>query len=254
MSMIEKGRAAWDVMQQGKALSEPGVWSNRAKRGGHLAGLLSALVALLCAFGYRLELSADDIKELAGGISTAVFVVTQFSNLLHIAANPNAGLRAQPVAHDVSGYAVQDALGRGDPHREMSAAVVTLDDIDILARTIWGEAAGDGEIAMRAVAAVVLNRVKAGRYGHGIWGVCLKPHQFGCWTDGSAKAQRLRVIDASDRSFRLALEIAEDALSGRLVDVTGGATHYHQEGARPGWASGMRCTRRIGRRLFYREQ
>ena len=37
-------------------------------------------------------------------------------------------------------------------------------DVDILARTIYGEARGESEIGKRAVASVILNRYKSGKW------------------------------------------------------------------------------------------
>ena len=60
-------------------------------------------------------------------------------------------------------------------------AYLTSDKVskDILARTIWAEARGDGWEGMQAVASVVLNRVKQNSwYGKSIVAVCLFPWQF----------------------------------------------------------------------------
>lgn len=39
-----------------------------------------------------------------------------------------------------------------------------VDDVDILARTIYGEARSEGQEGMEAVACVVMNRYRAGRW------------------------------------------------------------------------------------------
>ena len=43
-------------------------------------------------------------------------------------------------------------------------------EIDLLARTIWGEARGEGQTGMQAVANVIMNRVKKG----GWWGATVQ--------------------------------------------------------------------------------
>ena len=60
--------------------------------------------------------------------------------------------------------------------------------IDILARTLWGEARADSVRVKEAIAAVVLNRVTLAkqRFGKDWWGTtvveaCLASGQFPCW-------------------------------------------------------------------------
>jgi hypothetical protein len=58
-------------------------------------------------------------------------------------------------------------------------------DRDILARTIFGEARGEGVAGQIAVAWTIRNRVNDGKdkswWGEGYAGVCQKPYQFSCW-------------------------------------------------------------------------
>ncbi|MFT8135469.1 hypothetical protein ACMYLZ_23150, partial [Salmonella enterica subsp. enterica serovar Enteritidis] len=58
-------------------------------------------------------------------------------------------------------------------------------DRDILARTLWGEARGEGQAGQIAVAWTIRNRVFDGKakswWGEGYAGVGLKPGRFSCW-------------------------------------------------------------------------
>lgn len=61
---------------------------------------------------------------------------------------------------------------------------LTAGDIDILARTIYGEARGEPWEGKIAVAWVVRNRAeRGGWWGDTIREVCLKPWQFSCWNE-----------------------------------------------------------------------
>jgi len=55
----------------------------------------------------------------------------------------------------------------------------TINDIDVLARTLWGEARGEGPAGQVAVAWTIRNRVNDGRakswWGEGYTGVCKAP-------------------------------------------------------------------------------
>lgn len=124
--------------------------------------------------------------------------------------------------------------------------------LDVLARTLWGEARGEGEAGMCAVASVILNRAaRPGWWGRSVAEICLKPHQFSCWLPGDPNRDAMLAVDGSDPQFRLAQRIAAAALAGGLTDATGGATHYHAAGIAPAWIRGRAPERIIGRHLFY---
>lgn len=110
---------------------------------------------------------------------------------------------------------------------------VASEAVDILARTLWGEARSEGEAGMAAVAAVVLNRIEiSDRHGGRYWwgrdpiSVCRAKGQFLSWNPGNPNRSRLLTVDDRDPSFRLALKIAAQALAGELPDPTFGATGY----------------------------
>ncbi len=126
-------------------------------------------------------------------------------------------------------------------------------EIDVLARTIWGEARGEGSVGMQAVACVAMNRVRIG----GWWGetavqVCQKPYQFSCWNKDDANYGRVLSVDSTDIHFVIAQRIAARAVLGVLDDPTKGATHYHAAGVSPYWAKGEKPVAVIGRHVFYR--
>ncbi len=124
-------------------------------------------------------------------------------------------------------------------------------DVDIVARTIWGEARGDGVSGMRAVAAVIMNRSSDPRWPSAPADVALQPLQFSTWNADDPNRPKALAVNESDSSFRQALSIAEDAVSGRLSDPTGGANHFYADTiAPPDWSFAMRFARRIGGHRF----
>jgi len=90
MGMLAKIEAAYACLQAGKQLANPGVWANRAALKGALAALLTAGVALARATGYDIDVGGVDMQSVALGLATLFGIV---SNLLHVAANADAGLR-----------------------------------------------------------------------------------------------------------------------------------------------------------------
>lgn len=130
--------------------------------------------------------------------------------------------------------------------------------IDVLARTLWGEARGEGPHGMEAVASVVLNRVAVAQANGGAywWGadiisVCQKPYQFSCWNRSDPSYARLQEVDERNIHFATALRISRRAVAGTLVDRTDGADHYHADYVAPDWAKGQTPTATIGHHIFY---
>ena len=131
-------------------------------------------------------------------------------------------------------------------------------ETDVLARTLWGEARGEGPQGMKAVAAVILNRVRrADEKGSFWWGnniiqVCQKPYQFSCWNRSDPNFKKLQAVDDTDLYFATALRIARRSVINQITDQTEGATHYHAAGISPYWARNEKPTAVIGNHIFYR--
>lgn len=130
-------------------------------------------------------------------------------------------------------------------------------DIDILARTIWGEARGETEQGMQAIACVVMNRLKKARENNGYWwgdtvrAICQKPYQFSCWNADDPNASKIRVVDEQDPILIQARHIARRYVLGFGEDITKGATHYHTKSIRPYWVKSMEETVKICNHIFY---
>lgn len=131
-------------------------------------------------------------------------------------------------------------------------------ELDTLARTLWGEARGEGSGGMQAVACVILNRAahakKMGGYwwGNTILDICHKPFQFSCWNKEDPNYRKLLSVDEGDVYFVTARRVATRGVLGFLKDTTQGATHYHARGITPKWAIGQKPSAVIGRHIFYK--
>ena len=130
--------------------------------------------------------------------------------------------------------------------------------IDVLARTIYGEARGEGERGMAAVANVIINRVNHAKkcggfwWGNDVFAVCQKPYQFSCWNKNDPNRETILNVTDNNSDFVHALVIAERAVLGLLPDTTMGADHYHTRGVKPSWSHGVQPCAIIGRHVFFR--
>jgi spore germination cell wall hydrolase CwlJ-like protein len=121
-----------------------------------------------------------------------------------------------------------------------------------LAQAVYYEAAGEGVDGGRAVAQVVLNRVRHPGFPSTICGVVYEGSdrstgcQFSFTCDGSM--QRVPVPWLWTRSK----QIAEQALRGSVFAPVGHATHYHADYVLPYWADSLDKSVQVGRHIFYR--
>ncbi|MFA6220564.1 MAG: cell wall hydrolase [Erythrobacter sp.] len=120
-----------------------------------------------------------------------------------------------------------------------------------LAQTIYYEAALEPVAGQRAVAQVVLNRVRHPAYPNSVCGVVYEGAsrpvcQFSFTCDGSLLRRPSQPY--WDRSMRIAREM----LAGGTAMEVGTATHYHADYVVPRWAYTLGKITQIGRHIFYR--
>ena len=126
--------------------------------------------------------------------------------------------------------------------------------LDCLASAEYYEAADQGEEGERAVAQVVLNRVRHPAFPSTICGVVYEGStkatgcQFTFTCDGSLERR------PDSQGWAQARAIAEAALNGAVFAPVGWATHYHANYVLPVWAGTMAKNAIVGAHLFYRWQ
>src|SRR6476659_1404167 len=124
--------------------------------------------------------------------------------------------------------------------------------LNCLASAVYYEAGNQDADGERAVAQVVLNRVRHPAFPGTVCGVVYQGStrptgcQFTFTCDGSLNRQP----DAD--GWRRATEIAAAALSGAVYAPVGWATHYHADYVVPYWASTLAKSDVVGAHLFYR--
>nr|WP_294846396.1 cell wall hydrolase [uncultured Sphingomonas sp.] len=165
--------------------------------------------------------------------------VEQLSAEQAAAANANIPIKgdAQAAAPFVFGKASVSDRGRA---------------LDCLTQAVYYEAATEPEDGQRAVAQVILNRVRHPAFPNSVCGVVYEGStrptgcQFTFTCDGSMT--RTPVAALWKRSHK----IAEQALAGLVYAPVGHSTHYHANYVLPYWASSQVKTSVIGAHIFYR--
>jgi len=124
--------------------------------------------------------------------------------------------------------------------------------MNCLASAVYYEAGNQDTDGERAVAQVVLNRVRHPAFPNSVCGVVYQgsTRPTGCQFTFTCDGSLAREPDAD--GWRRAWKVAEDALSGAVYAPVGWATHYHADYVLPTWASSMAKNAIVGAHLFYR--
>lgn len=121
-------------------------------------------------------------------------------------------------------------------------------------RTLWQEARGEPLIGKRAVAHVLANRLKSGKWGKTIAEVCLYPFAFSGWNPRDPNRLEAARLSDDDPAFVSLAQVLAAALDGSDVDPTDGALSYYAPGAiaEPEWAKAMKPCGQFGSQLFFK--
>ena len=120
-----------------------------------------------------------------------------------------------------------------------------------MTQAIYYEAANEPSRGQRAVAQVVLNRLRHPAFPSSVCGVVYQGWnarvcQFSFTCDGSLRRT------PSTAGWRRAETVAREALAGRTEASVGTATHYHADYVVPRWAYTLGKVNTIGTHIFYR--
>ncbi len=135
-----------------------------------------------------------------------------------------------------------------EPHGKLDLAAET----HCMAEAVYYEARSETVSGQRAVAEVILNRVKSKHFPNTICDVVYEGSerstgcQFTFTCDGSME------IAPNAKSWDRSIETANLVMSGGHTPLTNYATHYHTLQVNPKWSKTMRMTRQVGSHVFYR--
>ena len=211
-------------------------------------------------------------------LSCAILLAGDAYGLLSMAfrgeasASPIVQAKAAALVQATTGDQLDDVRAIGDDARMINAAmpfttgpilsarafiIPTGDDLDrrrallCLTQAIYYEAGYEPMAGRRAVAQVVLNRMRHPAYPKSICGVVYQRNstpvcQFSFVCDGSLD----RRPEAG--AWKQAEQIAREALAGYVEKTVGQATFYHADYVAPRWAPMLAKINKIGAHIFYR--
>lgn len=123
--------------------------------------------------------------------------------------------------------------------------------VDCLAAATWYEA-GDDPVGQRAVAQVVLNRMRHPAFPKSVCGVVFQGQErrTGCQFTFTCDGAMRRT--PSPAAWGRAQTIARQALTGAVFAKVGHSTHYHTDWVVPYWSSSLDKVAEVNTHLFFR--
>lgn len=166
-----------------------------------------------------------------------------------------ASARAEPASTIAPPAARSSSFNFGNllrPRLDLKTPpVVPNNPVECLTQAIYYEARSESEEGQAAVAAVVMNRSRSGRYPRDVCQVVYQRNsrtcQFTFTCDGSIGRGRVNMT-AWARAERIAREVYEGRSS---VSLPGSSVNYHAHYVRPTWGQRLEQVRRIGAHIFY---
>lgn len=124
--------------------------------------------------------------------------------------------------------------------------------LECLSSAVYYEAGSQDEDGQRAVAQVVLNRVRNAAFPGSVCGVVYQgsTRPTGCQFTFTCDGSMTRGADSE--GLKRARRIADEALAGHVFAPVGLATHYHANYVVPYWASTLAKNAIVGAHIFYR--
>lgn len=125
-------------------------------------------------------------------------------------------------------------------------------EIEIMARTIYGEARSEPDDGMLAVGETIMNRLRTNYRGaFSVNDVVLSRLQFSSWNSNDPNLPLMLAVDFSKPNFKRCWKAAEKALRGERILGSDAWKHYYARSIRaPDWASDATETKIIGQHIF----
>lgn len=218
-----------------------------------LAALTFSALAAVMASDTTLAGESAPVAHVPGVTPTLPYETSSSSSSVDKAAAPTRGASFAPSREVVQPLATLDTDAVSSrPAASLGALVAGYDrapELDeqgrCLAGAIYFEAKSESLAGQLAVANVIINRARSGRFADSLCGVVRQPGQFSFVRGGSIPA-----INTSSRDWTEAAAIARIAMDGAVASPAEGALYFHARRVSPGW--GRPRVAVIDNHIFYR--
>lgn len=208
----------------------------------------SAAMALSVA-GLLATSSPSLATNVAGVAATPVSAMTVSGiNAADLAMVPQSARATMSALPDFSQVSEGDEDGDYDSLADAVAdqdEIASSEELRCLAGAIYFEGRGEPLAGQLAVAQVILNRTKSGRFPTGVCDVIKQRGQFSFVRRGEIPA-----VSPSRSAYRTAVAVAKVALAQAWDSTAGKALYFNTPGNRPGVR--VQKVAAIGNHIFYR--
>ncbi|OYY89686.1 MAG: cell wall hydrolase [Sphingomonas sp. 28-66-16] len=242
-------------------------WTGRQARGAGAA----ALLALVCV-GYSAQAAIRAIIASQPGPAAtmpppmgyetedhfpgaAYFYVADADAAPAAGTTGTAALPDLPIPVDAPQTAPDGTVHPAAPFSmRMASATDRSRALQCLTSAIYYEAANEPDAGQRAVAQVILNRVRHPAFPATVCGVIYQGSErsTGCQFSYACDGSMARIPSRS--SWARAMRVAAAMLAGEVEPSVGTATHYHTYAVTPSWNRSLVMTAAIGAHFFHRWQ
>jgi spore germination cell wall hydrolase CwlJ-like protein len=202
----------------------------------------SVQIGLLAASVVTLVITGPGAANALAEIAAAPFTFSGMASATAEAAEPQDLAMAGAVEDTVAPF----FLSAANP-AERAQAVKCLSD------AVYYEAGNEPEEGQRAVAQVVLNRVRDANFPDTVCGVVYQGwyRKTGCQFSFVCDGSLVRRPPSEEERARAAA-VAAQALNGYVETAVGTATHYHTDYVDPYWNASVVEVAKVGAHIFYR--
>lgn len=219
--------------------------------------LRAAIIAAL-AMSATAAVTASDMSIAGESIHSAVSLPGNNAlNAAPSAGNKPAVIFAAPreVTQPLVSAADADSSSFSSSDSQADSLVALVDahgapeqldgDMHCLAGAVYFESKGESLEGQLAVARVIINRAKSGRFASSLCGVVYQPSQFSFVRGGTMPS-----IRTEGSSWREAVAIAQIAMEDSWDSSAEGALFFHARRVSPGWGKAKLAS--IDNHIFYR--
>jgi N-acetylmuramoyl-L-alanine amidase len=206
--------------------------------------LLAAIglgASAVAAPGLAIELDRTPIVSANPAPAAVAAATVQPANAVATTMNPNSAETVQPLPdQDTSpSYAsLEEAVAAQEAPDHVS------EDLRCLAGAVYFESKGEPLSGQLAVAQVILNRTKSGRFPKSVCSVVTQRGQFSFVRGGD-------IPDVPDSTaYHTAIAVAQVALADAWDGPAANALYFHARRVSPGW--GHERVASIGNQVFFR--
>ena len=218
-------------------------FSNRVATFATVTFALAALIGIGTP-GFAQEINrAINVPTLASVPDQAIANQPVLTPAIAISAVPSDAPES-PASTDLQDGDTVEFGTLADAVAAQSMPETIADDLQCMAGAIYFESKGEPLTGQLAVAEVILNRTKSGRFPKSVCSVVTQRGQFSFVRGGRVPAIAL------NKQYRTAIAVARVALSEAWDSPAAGAMYFHARRVSPSWNRTQVAA--IGNHLFYR--